>query len=157
MNKTVKATLWIIGVFAALSLGVYFAGCGDDETADAGEGEGEGEACAAEGDACTGGKCFKKTGTEDLFCAPECTTVGDACEGGGCYYTEGGNYCFEAGTKVVGETCGAAAECVVGVQCLDAGAGMVCWQVCAGDEDCTEPATCGETGLTFKVCQEAEE
>jgi hypothetical protein len=119
--------------------------------------------CMAEGDMCetassVTGTCFRKAGTYELFCAVECFTVGDACDLGGCYYAEQGNYCFEAGTKVVGKTCGAPAECVVGVQCLDAADyGMFCWQVCVEDTDCTEPAICEDTGLGFSVCVAEEE
>ncbi|MBI5527073.1 MAG: hypothetical protein HY897_12125 [Deltaproteobacteria bacterium] len=160
MNKTTKATLWIIGVFAALSLGVYFAGCGDDEAADIGTGGETPAKCAAAGDACetaagVKGKCLEVTGS-DPQCFGECTTVGDACDLGGCYYTADGNFCFEAGTKAAGEACGAAAECVVGVQCLDQG-GMFCWTVCTEDGDCTEPAVCTDTTLGFSVCAEASE
>jgi hypothetical protein len=112
---------------------------------------GEGE-CEYAGDYCPGGRCFEKVDTGDLFCAAECTTVGDACDLGGCYYTTDGPYCFEAGTKVPGETCGASAECIVGAVCLQADGPMMCWLVCAADEDCDEPAVCTDTGLGFSVC-----
>lgn len=153
MNKTVKATLWIFGVFAALSLGVYFAGCGSDAAADGGA---EPVVCAKEGDACTGGKCFKTTGTEDISCAPECTTVGDDCTAGSCYYTATGNYCFATGTKAPGEACGAASECVGGSTCLDQDGAMNCYKVCADDAGC-DAATCADSTLGFNVCVVEEE
>ena len=149
MNKTVKATLWIFGVFAALSLGVYFAGCSSDSAADGGVVAETG--CKAAGDACTGGKCFAETGGT-FACYKECTTVGDACDTGTCYFLgpdANAFFCGTTGSKAVGDPCGAATECVAGAQCLDQGGTMNCYQVCT---DTCDTGDCTDTSLGFKVC-----
>ncbi|MBI5529065.1 MAG: hypothetical protein HY897_22280 [Deltaproteobacteria bacterium] len=80
-------------------------------------------------------------------------TVGEACGAGkACYYYADGFACLTAGTKDIGEPCGAAADCTVGATCLDGGDGMYCFQVCSGANPCGGNSSCEDTGFGFKVC-----
>jgi hypothetical protein len=158
MNKTTKATLWILGVFAVLSLAVYFAGCSDDATADAGTAAPA--ACAKEGDKCTGGTCLAETGGT-FACYAECTVVGDTCKqtdasDGTCYlYGAKDQFaCMATGAKATGEACGTMSDCAAGNQCLDQGGTKNCYLVCT---DACDAGDCTDTELGFKVCVAAAE
>ena len=156
MNKTTTATLWILCVCTALSLGVYFAGCGSDSATDAGPAV---VACTAAGTTCTGGHCLEATGGT-FDCTADCTTVGDTCKqtdgtDGTCYLwgTKDQFGCLATGTKATGEACGTASDCVAGDQCLDQGGTKNCYLVCT---DTCDTGDCTDTDLGFKVCIAAE-
>lgn len=174
MKKTTKMTLWVVAVCLCMSGAVYFAGCGDDAATDAGTGgggggsdvgggggsdvgggggsdAGGGEECTAEGDACEGGTCFAETGGA-LACYLSCDVVGDACDSGTCYFVgeaTGEFYCGETGTIDVGDECATATDCVEGVQCLEQGGTMTCYQICT---DTCDAGDCTDTELGFNVC-----
>ena len=156
MSKTTKATLWILGVFAALSLAVYFAGCGDDTTEDAGTTT---DPCAAstakEGDTCTGGVCRVKTGNT-FECVADCSTIGTDCTqtdktAGTCYLLEKGvTGCLPTGTVETGAACTTASACVAGDVCS-----TECYKLCDTATPCTDTgATCTEeTDLGVSLCE----
>ncbi len=145
MSKTTKATLWILGVFMALSLAVYFAGCGTDSGGDGGE-------CAKAGDVCTSGKCIEQGSA--VGCIPTCTNIGKACDNGVCYYagTKDVFVCLEAGTKATGDACDTIDDCVEGNQCLTEDKTMACHVVCSVATDCKSTEDCTDTTFGFSVC-----
>ena len=151
MGRTFKAVFWSLGVFVALGLGNWFAGCGSEEMGvDASDLVPV--QCQKAGDSCTGGMCFAVTGG-GFECFKECTTVGDPCENGTCYYFGPSNdrrfFCYPPGGSHIGDSCGTATDCVAGSQCLDQGGTMNCYQVCT---DTCDAGDCTDTGLGFKVC-----
>ena len=149
MNKTMKATMWSLGVFMTIGFGVYFAGCTeDDPMVDGGD-----PGCVKAGDACDGGKCFAVTGGK-FECFLECTVAGDPCDTGTCYWmgpAAGAFFCGPTGIKAVGEVCGTSTDCIEGAQCLDQEGIMNCYQICT---DTCDTGTCEDSGQGFKVCLE---
>ena len=160
MSKTTKATLWILGVFAALSLAVYFAGCGDDTTADAGTAA---AACTAAGTKCEGGTCRDVTGGK-FECIADCSGVGGDCtqtDGttkGTCYpFDATVRGCLPTGSTAVGSACETSSACVAGAVCTGINP-YECYLVCDTATPCEDTtATCDAVeDLGVSVCIAAE-
>ena len=183
MVNSTKLTLWALVVFMALGVAAYVAGCGSDGTTDAGSGgggdvggdvgggsEGEDDAgggpydagvttkCTTEGETCSApgvqGECVNTVNTV-FECLAPCATPGAACSAGFCYVKGLGKlYCHTTGTFDVGAQCQSWLACRWGYQCLiTSGSTGVCAKVCAGDTDCTSPATCKDTQKGYKTCK----
>jgi hypothetical protein len=156
----------VVVVFAvvAVTASALWASCGDDSGADAGVPDTGATQCAgkATGDQCTGGFCIEVSGGAN-DCSPECSVAGDPCElagsAGACYNIgiKDKNACMKAGTKGIGEGCGAFNECTAGMACLDMSGSMVCFAICGTVDTCSgDNPSCDPSGFGFGVCVEGE-
>jgi hypothetical protein len=159
MKRTAKSLLWVGFVVASLSLVYHFAACSDDTAKDVVcydcEPCYDKCPCISAGDPCAtamgmSGQCIEITpGIPE--CIAKCDTVGEACPDGTCYYESKSKLliCVPTGTKNAGDACGATADCIAGVQCLDLSYGYFCQQLCT---DTCDYGECTDTGHGFSVC-----
>lgn len=138
--------------------------CSSDEAVDAGVDAGDPRSCDGKdaGEACGEGLCFSSGDCDaEMLCYPGCEQVGASCSNGTCYMIGHGKFnCAPTGTKTAGDSCGGSdrcnpdqIECAAGVQCLELGGVMNCYEVCI---DTCDAGECVDTELGFSVCMATE-